>query len=73
MAHFTDLSKGLAMSSKTIKFTNIQWDADGNEDSLPKEWETNVDSDFNPEEDGEDLLSDTFEFCVLGFNYEIKK
>lgn len=61
------------MSKKQIKFTKIKWDADGNEKSLPKEWKTTVDADFNPEEDGSDLLSEKFSFCVIGFHYEIKE
>ena len=69
-----------------IKITNIEWDtSDFSEEEelaseicvpdLPKEIEISVDPasliNFSPEELVEEALTDMYEYCVLGFNYEI--
>lgn len=56
---------------KTIKFYNIEWDDDGDGSDLPDSFTTNVNEKvFNPAEEGADLLSDQFGFCVKGFKFE---
>ena len=40
---------------------------------LPTEYETEVDGDFDPEQEAADLLSDKFGWCVLSCNYEWKE
>ena len=56
-------------------FYNIKWDTDGKsptELNLPLETKVTAPSpEFDPAEEGADLLSDTFGFCV--FSFEFKK
>jgi len=67
---------------KKIRLFNIKWDTTdtGNESDysdaevkqlgLPAEFTAEVDEDFDPKEEGADLLSDEFGFCVFGCDYE---
>lgn len=62
---------------KKIKyhFTNIKWDTDGRSSKklkLPRHFifET-TDLEFDPENEGADILSDKFGYCV--FSFEFKK
>lgn len=55
---------------RKIRFFNIEWDTDGRKVSkLPREVELEVDSEFDPELEGADLLSDKFGYCVFGFDF----
>ena len=62
-----------------IRFTDIQWDlSDLNEEereevlvTLPENTTLTAPSDFEPETEGADLLSDTFGYCVESFGFEI--
>jgi hypothetical protein len=53
---------------KVIRLYDIQWDTD---EDLPTEQIIIVDDDFNPEEQAADLLTDTFDFCVLGCSFKV--
>ena len=58
---------------KKIRFYNIQWDTDGAPPTslgLPAETTLEVAEDCDVEEDGADVLSDKFSFCVFGFDFE---
>ena len=57
-----------------VRFSNIEWDTDGQGVDLPKEVileVMDIDDDFN--DVGADILSDKFGFCVHSFNHEIKE
>ena len=62
-----------------VKFSDIQWDTSDSSDEineapipeLPKEVVLEVDADTDIEEEGADVLSDKYGFCVFGFSYEI--
>jgi hypothetical protein len=60
---------------KTIRLFNIQWDIDDGTDpedcGLPTDHIAFVDDEFNPEEQGADLLSDTFGYCVEGCTFKV--
>ena len=56
-------------------FFDIEWDTDGVSSKklklpLTVDMEIN-DSEFNPELEGADKLSDKFGFCVLSFKYKL--
>ena len=53
-----------------MRFSNIEWDVDCREDlkTLPSEVVLEVEDDFDADEDGADLLSDNFGYCVKGFD-----
>lgn len=58
---------------KRYKFFNIKWDTDGQSAkslNLPNsvEWEAPYE-DFDPENEGADLLSDKYGFCVFSFEF----
>jgi len=54
---------------RKIKYFNIEWDSDDNDDELPSEHTIEVDSDFDPVDDGGDILSDEFGFLVASFSF----
>jgi len=55
-----------------VRFFNIDWDTDGEEVDLPLEaYAPNVDNDIDLENDGADVLSDKYGWCVNSFSYEI--
>jgi len=59
-----------------VKFTNIDWDTDGEEvGDLPTETVIEVDAaDWSEDDIGEfgaDWLSDKFDWCVISYNYEV--
>ena len=55
-----------------VRFFNIDWDTDGEEVDLPLEaYVPNVDDDIDLENDGADVLSDKYGWCVNSFSYEI--
>jgi len=64
-----------------VKFTNIVWDYDGDEDveddnippapDLPTELVAEVDDGLDVQNDGADFLSDEYGFCVHSFDFEI--
>lgn len=56
---------------KKVKFSNIQWDTDGQEVDLPTEVTLEVDDDLDIAYEGADVLSDKYGWCVFGFDYEI--
>ena len=60
---------------KAVRLFDIQWDFDDGtvaEDcGLPKDHIAFVDDEFNPEEQGSDLLSDTYGYCVEGCSFKV--
>ncbi len=54
-----------------VKFFDISWDTDGERADLPSEVTLTVDDDTDLEEQGADILSDKFGWCVNGLNYEV--
>jgi len=53
-----------------VRFFNIVWDTDGEAVDLPVEVEMVVEADLDVAEDGADVLSDTYGFCVFSFEWE---
>jgi hypothetical protein len=59
---------------KTIRLFDIQWDTDAADPGglgLPNEHIAFVEDGFDPREDAADLLTDTFDFCVLGCSFTV--
>ena len=54
-----------------IRLYNIDWDTDGEDIDLPQDVIREVENDFDIINDGADLLSDEYGWCVFGFDYEI--
>lgn len=54
-----------------VKFTNIDWETDGEEVDLPKELTLEIDDFVDLDEEGADFLSDCQGFLVNGFDYEV--
>jgi hypothetical protein len=58
----------------TYRFFNIRWDTDGmcpEVLSLPRETALEIqDPALRPEQDGADILSDKYGYCVFGFEFE---
>lgn len=54
-----------------VRFFNIVWDTDGEAVELPVEVEMQCDPDLDVAEDGADVLSDTYGWCVESFEFEI--
>ena len=54
-----------------VKAFNIVYDTDGLKVRLPKTLAFEVDSDFSPEYDLADLISDHTGWCVVSFNYRV--
>ena len=54
-----------------VKFTNIDWETDGEEVNLPTELTLEVDDDVDLDEEGADILSDEYDWLVNGFDYEV--
>lgn len=57
---------------KTVHFSNIKWDTDGETIDLPDNYTTEVPMELDVAEQGADLLSDKFGFCVFSFDFEEK-
>ena len=59
--------------NKTITFSKIVWDTDGQPiGDLPKIATLPItDPEFDAENEGADMLSDKFGFCVKSFEYKI--
>ena len=59
---------------RRFRFYNIKWDTEGNcpvRLGLPTEMiHSTDDSEFDPELEGADLISDEHGFCVFGFEYQ---
>lgn len=53
-----------------VRFFDIDWDTDGETEDLPTETTLEVDDDLDICEEGADVLSDTYGWCVNSFNYE---
>lgn len=53
-----------------VKFSNIEWDTEGEEVDLPEEVELEVPPDVDLDSVGADLLSDKFGWAVRGFKFE---
>jgi len=47
-----------------VRFIDIIWDTDDQNVDLPAMFEVEVDEDFNIDEEGADLLSEQFGWCV---------
>jgi len=69
--------EGNMKKTKTIKFYNIEWDTEDNGKihspeklGLPKSVTMDVDTGSDVEEEGADLLSDRYGWCVHGFNWK---
>lgn len=57
--------------TKTIKFTNIDYDTDGEKVDLPSELTIEVEDDeIDPSNEGADLISDETGWCVNHFDWE---
>lgn len=54
-----------------VRFYDIVWDTDGLDVSLTTEVTLDVDDDLCVETEGADVLSDTFGWCVHGFDFEV--
>lgn len=62
---------------KRYKFFNIKWDMTNDDEDdddgtpeLPNSVELDVLEDFNAVNEGADLLSDIYGFCVFSFEFE---
>ena len=56
-----------------VNFFNIKWDVDNQKvEGLPLDTVMEIDDDTDIENDGADLLSDEFGWCVIGFDYVTK-
>jgi hypothetical protein len=55
---------------KQIKFFNIQWDTDGADADLPESVILEVSDEIDLADEGADLLTNEYGFCVAGFNFE---
>jgi len=53
---------------KTVQFSNIQYDTDGQKLDLPATIDAEMADDFDPDCDGADLISDKTGWCVFGFD-----
>jgi hypothetical protein len=56
-----------------VRFCDINWDTDGEnpvELGLPSEVVLEVENDTNVEDEGADILSDRFGWCVNSFSFE---
>ena len=56
---------------KIVRFFNIDWDTDGDDSGLPKDVVVVADDDRDPAEEGADILSDAFGFCVNGCLFKL--
>ena len=60
--------------SKKIRLYNIEWDLDNDDElpptNLPTEVIVEVNNHWDPAEDAAELLSDTYDFLVIGCNWE---
>lgn len=56
--------------SKQVVFTEIDWDC-STRNQLPKTVKMDVDINADIEEEGADLLSDEYGWCVNSFYYDI--
>lgn len=54
-----------------VRFYDIDWDTDDEDVDLPAEVTLEVDDDLDVEEEGSDILSDQYGWCVKGVNYEV--
>lgn len=54
-----------------MRFFNIVWDTDGEAVDLPVEVEMVVDPDLDLDEEGCDVLSDTYGWCVIQYEVEV--
>ena len=54
-----------------VKFTNIEWDIEGELVDLPSEVILDLPEKVSPWYDGADLLSNEIGWTVLYFNYEV--
>lgn len=54
-----------------VRFFNIVWDTDGEAVDLPVEVEMVVDPDLDLDEEGCDVLSDTYGWCVIQYEVEV--
>ena len=59
------------MKTKKVRFFNIDWDTDGEEVNLPTEIRIIVENGVDVENDGADILSDNYGWCVNSFSYEL--
>lgn len=53
-----------------IRFYNIEWDTDDEPINLPNDVILEVDDDVDVSLTGADALSDKFDWCVAGFEWE---
>ncbi len=54
-----------------VRFFDIVWDTDDQDVDLPSTHEAIVDADFDTDEEGADLLSDQFGWCVKSFEHVV--
>ena len=57
-----------------VLFSNIEWDTDGEENlDLPESVILEVDSTTDLENEGADVLSDKYGYCVFSFDFTISQ
>jgi hypothetical protein len=57
-----------------VRFCNIKWDTDGRSAKslkLPSTVTVEIDDDCDIEEEGADLLSDQYGWCIRSLNYKV--
>jgi hypothetical protein len=55
---------------KPVRFFEIEWDADG-DNELPQDVVVLMDDARDPTEDGADILADEYGFCVKGCSFKV--
>ena len=56
---------------KPVRFYDIDWDTDGDDAGLPTDTICFVEDDCDLENEGADVLSDNFGFCVKGCSFKV--
>ena len=59
---------------KIIRLFDIRWDTDGEDPEelcLPKEQIVTIDDDVDPAEEGADILSADYDYCVFGCSFKV--
>lgn len=54
-----------------VQFSEIKWDTDGEKVDLPSEVILDVENGLDVENEGADVLSDKYGWCVESFDFEV--
>lgn len=65
------VNKDTGRQKMKVRFFDIVWDTDDQEVDLPSTVEAEVDANFDIDEDGADILSEQFSWCVKSFDYVV--